>query len=79
MLSPATLERVSASYRRGYYDGYDGKPLADEKAPTHPFDRPFAVHDYANGHKAGANDRAWNDFYAGRGPNPKSVNQPTTV
>jgi hypothetical protein len=55
MLSPTTLERVSCSYRRGYYDGYDGKPVNN---PTrHPFDHPFANHDYAAGYKAGANDK----------------------
>ena len=58
MLSPQTLERVSVSYRRGYYDGYDGKPVGygDER---HPFDRPFANFDYEQGYKAGANDKKW--------------------
>jgi hypothetical protein len=66
MLSPQTLGRVSASYRRGYYDGYDGKRASDEKASAHPFDRPFSSGDYASGHKAGANDRKWNDHYAAK-------------
>ena len=61
MLTPKTLERVSASYRRGYYDGYNGQPAVDAKASEHPFDRPFANADYASGHKAGANDRKWAD------------------
>ena len=55
MLSPATLERVSVSYRRGYYDGYDGK-LADNPRRD-PLDRPFANFDYEQGYKAGANDK----------------------
>ena len=63
MLSPSVLNRVSDSYRRGYYDGYAGKPAEDAKASTHPFDRPFANGDYANGHKAGANDRKWAEHY----------------
>lgn len=55
MLSQSTLDRVSCSYRRGYYDGYDGKP-ADNR-PRDPLDRPFANFDYEPGYKAGANDR----------------------
>ena len=56
--------RVSASYARGYRDGYDKRPAQDAKAPDHPFDRPFANHDYAAGHKAGVIDRKWADHYA---------------
>lgn len=59
MLSAETLNRVSASYARGYRDGYAGRPAVDEKASTHPFDRPFANFDYARGHAAGANDAKW--------------------
>jgi hypothetical protein len=55
MLSPSTLERVSVSYRRGYYDGYDGK--ATDNPQRDPFDRPFASFDYEQGYKAGANDK----------------------
>lgn len=55
MLSPQTLERVSVSYRRGYYDGYDGKPV--NNPARHPLDRPFANFDYDQGYKAGANDK----------------------
>lgn len=55
MLSPQTLERVSVSYRRGYYDGYDGKAADNPK--RHPFDRPFANFDYEQGYKAGASDK----------------------
>jgi hypothetical protein len=57
MLSPATLERVSVSYRRGYYDGYDGK-VADNPQRD-PLDRPFSNFDYEQGYKAGANDKHW--------------------
>ena len=57
MLSPATLERVSVSYRRGYYDGYDGKPVDNPKRD--PLDRPFASFDYEQGYKAGASDKRW--------------------
>lgn len=59
MLSPETLERVSASYRRGYYDGYCGE--VPQNPPRDHFDRPFANDDYAAGYKAGANDRKWSD------------------
>lgn len=62
MLSPATLERVSHSYRRGYYDGYfareaqnDPVPATDEGVPL----KPFSDFDYNEGHKAGANDAHW--------------------
>lgn len=65
MLSAATLNRVSASYRRGYEDGYAGREPVGEKTDS-PLDRPFADYDYAEGHKAGANDRKWADHYAAR-------------
>jgi hypothetical protein len=57
MLSPKTLERVSCSYRRGYYDGYDGKAI--DSPQRDPLDRPFANFDYEQGYKAGANDKRW--------------------
>lgn len=63
MLSPATLERVSAAYRRGYYDGYgeaDGKP-ADGANVKPEYIKPFASYDYEEGLKAGRNDRHWAD------------------
>jgi hypothetical protein len=63
VLSPQTLNRVSNSYRRGYYDGYDGRDPVGEKTDG-PFDRPFANFDYTEGHKAGANDRKWADTRA---------------
>ncbi len=63
MLSPQTLNRVSASYRKGYYDGYDGKPQAVyadfDFTSNSAVVRPFANHDYQDGYKAGANDRKW--------------------
>lgn len=59
MLTPQSLDRVSCSYRRGYYDGYDGRGCKDPHGPDHPFDRPFANADYVEGHKAGANDAKW--------------------
>lgn len=60
MLSNATLERVSIEYRNGYRAGYaqltcdapaDGLDLTDPK--------PFAHHDYVEGHRAGSNDAYW--------------------
>lgn len=66
MLSPNVLERVSHSYRRGYYDGQAGRPAGDACAPEHPFDRPFSDHDYKAGHEAGANDRRCADELAVR-------------
>lgn len=69
MLSAATLNRVSSSYRRGYYDGYDKKPAANLPVPTTdngiPL-RPFSDSDYRSGRAAGLNDRYWSDFYAGK-------------
>lgn len=59
MLSPATLERVSHSYRRGYYDGAASRPNANDPVPTTdngiPL-KPFSDYDYSEGYKAGAND-----------------------
>jgi hypothetical protein len=60
MLSARTLDRVSGSYRRGYNDGYAGREPVGEVTDG-PLDRPFANHDYAEGHKAGKNDRYWDD------------------
>lgn len=62
MLSAQTLERVSSSYRRGYYDGYDGKPNANLPVPTTDSGvplKPFSDYDYSEGYKAGANDAKW--------------------
>jgi hypothetical protein len=56
MLSPSQLERASAAYRRGYYDGYYGRPTP---AGTMPPDYSFAARDYDEGRRAGANDRLW--------------------
>ena len=66
MLDSATLNRVSCSYARGYRDGYAKRPNHDALASAHPFDRPFASHDYAEGYKAGANDRRCSDYHADR-------------
>lgn len=67
MLSDATLERVSVSYRNGYRDGYAGRTnrvpetglslIGDD--PIAGTLKPFAANDYATGHKAGANDKHW--------------------
>jgi hypothetical protein len=57
MLSAATLNRVSHSYRRGYQDGYAGKLEPIGEATDGPLDRPFANFDIREGHNAGANDR----------------------
>lgn len=62
MLSPATLERVSHSYRRGYYDGHAGRDARNDPVP-HTAEgvplKPFSNFDYTEGHKAGANDAHW--------------------
>lgn len=58
MLSPQTLERVSNSYREGYYDGYYDRPTKNVEG-KHPFDRPFSTFDYDQGYHAGANDAKW--------------------
>jgi hypothetical protein len=62
MLSPATLERVSHSYRRGYYDGYFGREAKNDPVPRTDSGipmKPFSDFDYSEGHKAGANDAKW--------------------
>lgn len=59
MLSPSTLERVSVSYRRGYYDGYDGKTVNAPQDFNSFAGKPFASFDYSEGYKAGANDKKW--------------------
>lgn len=63
MLSNATLERVSTSYRRGYLDGRSGRPDVGAGIPSEQI-RPFAEFDYAEGYRAGANDRRWADTRA---------------
>lgn len=55
MLTPASLERVSPAYRRGYYDGYQ----AVDKSTV--FCGPFSAHDYDAGYVAGENDRRVNE------------------
>lgn len=63
MLSPQTLERVSHSYRRGYYAGYFGEENKNNPVPECrgvPL-KPFSDFDYSEGYKAGSNDRAWAD------------------
>ena len=46
MLSPNSLERATASYRRGYYDGYGGHPHA---GASDSLWRPFDGGDYMRG------------------------------
>ncbi len=59
MLSPNTLNRVSHSYRKGYYAGYE----AGENATSDPqADKTFAAFDYSEGFRAGQNDRKWDDI-----------------
>ncbi len=63
MLSPQALERVSHSYRRGYYDGYYGRENQNLPIPDYqgvPL-KPFSDFDYSEGYKAGKNDKYWND------------------
>lgn len=70
MLSPATLERVSCSYRDGYYAGYFGRAKAAPETGIEKISddtiggtiRPFADVDYEKGYAAGANDRKWADL-----------------
>ena len=65
MLSAQTLNRVSSSYRKGYYNGYFGEEYAEPKPLTNLIDAPrgaraihaFADYDYRKGYHAGANDR----------------------
>lgn len=66
-MNPQTLERIGVAYRRGYYDGYEGKEQFLEVRPG--FIKPFAEFDYAEGYKAGANDAKWEKFYAARQAN----------
>lgn len=71
MLSPQTLERVSVSYRKGYYDGHAGRTRAVPETGIEKINddtiggtiRPFADVDYEKGYAAGANDRKWSDHY----------------
>lgn len=62
MLTAQTLNRVSHSYRRGYYDGYEGRAAQNLPVPTTeqgvPL-KPFSDFDYAKGFEAGANDKRW--------------------
>lgn len=75
MLSDKTLERVSMSYRRGYRDGYSGRPKATPDNGISAINndtiggtiRPFADYDYEQGFSAGANDARWTRQYAGAG------------
>lgn len=70
MLSAQTLNRVSHSYRRGYYDGYEQREAKNEAVPTTDMGiplKPFSDFDYDEGFKAGENDRRWTDRYAARG------------
>ena len=71
MLSPATLERVSHSYRRGYYDGYFAREAKNDPVP-HTAEgvplKPFSNFDYDEGHKAGANDAHWEAKLRARTP-----------
>ena len=60
MLSDATLERVSVAYRRGYKDGFYGRENTGALVKPE-YIKPFADFDYAEGYKAGANDRKWAD------------------
>lgn len=64
MLSSQTLERVGVAYRRGYYDGYEGKDEFLEVKPG--FIKPFANFDYHDGYKAGANDAKWDKVFTER-------------
>ena len=59
MLSPATLNRVSNSYRRGYSDGYFGRESANPCDPH--ITKPFGNFDYQQGYRAGANDAKWEE------------------
>jgi hypothetical protein len=64
MLTAQTLNRVSNSYRRGYNDGYWGREPKNDPVPTTESGvplKPFSDFDYTEGHKAGANDRKWDD------------------
>lgn len=68
MLNPATLNRVSNSYRRGYLAGHAQEPCQNEpvvRTESNIPMKPFSDHDYEEGYKAGLNDRYWSDFRAG--------------
>jgi len=68
MLDPATLYRVSSSYRRGYYDGWEKQPAKNLPVPRTDNNiplRPFSDSDYSAGRAAGLNDRYWSDYRAG--------------
>jgi hypothetical protein len=60
MLSPQSLDRASQGFRYGYKDGYYGKPCREFASGS------FAAFDYAEGRKAGENDRKWDDKLKGR-------------
>jgi hypothetical protein len=62
MLNSQALERATHSYRRGYRDGYDGKPVDQTRFSSDPMDRPFSKSDYMQGREAGRNDRYWDDI-----------------
>jgi hypothetical protein len=59
MLSARTLDRVSDQFRRGYREGYEGTPMVVPEA--YGAAGMFANFDYVEGHKAGANDRKWDE------------------
>lgn len=65
--SNETLERAGVAYRRGYNDGYDGTEMGAVVKPE--YIKPFADHDYKEGHAAGLNDRRWSDHYEKYGYN----------
>lgn len=69
MLTTETLNRVSHSYRRGYYDGYDQKPrnnLSIDKTENGIPLKPFSDFDYNEGYLAGLNDFYWENFRSGK-------------
>jgi ribosome modulation factor len=54
-------DRATQGFRRGYREGLAGKEVSN------PYDRwTFAAHDWAEGYRAGQNDRRWNAAYAAR-------------
>ena len=68
MLSPATLNRVSNSYRRGYYAGYAQEIRQNETVTRTDSGipmKPFSDYDYEEGYKAGLNDFYWEALRAG--------------
>ena len=77
MLSDATLERVSVSYRRGYRDGAAGREPFHQVKPEFITEsginlKPFADYDYKEGYKSGENDAAPRDQKTGRRTTPIS-------